>query len=304
MRKFLILGVILILLITGFIFGLVFLSENVFFLSQASNLNFGSWGDYTFLLLGKPGPGYIGSENTDSLIVAYYHYRKNKLFLIAVPRDLIVKDENGNLEKINALYEKKKINLLFSKVSAFTGLRVKNYFAVDLELVKKIVDKLGGIEIYLEQPVVDAVSLYTLPAGKYKLNGDLIELVLRSRYNSEGDFFRIKNQIKFLTALKNKLLTLNDDELLNLLKFLEANRYYWDSNFNKNNLFFLVLKAKDIKNLEIIPIVIDIKSGLLKSGYFELYGKPGIYGIYPSLGIDNFDLVQIYIRSKIKEYLL
>ncbi|GIW65139.1 MAG: hypothetical protein KatS3mg093_118 [Candidatus Parcubacteria bacterium] len=300
MKKVLIFGGILILLTIVIFFSLIFISENVFFFLKADTLGIGDSGDYAFLLLGKPGPGHIGSENTDSLMVVYYSHKKNKLFLIAIPRDLIVKNENGELEKINALYEEKKINVLLNKVSEFTGLKIKNYLAVDLELVKKIVDKLGGIEIYLDQPVVDAVTLYTLPAGKYKLNGYLIELVLRSRYNSEGDFFRIKNQMKFLIALKNKLLTLNNAELMDMLKFLEANRYYWDSNFDKNQLFFLFLKTKDIKNLEIVPIVIDLKSNFLKSGSFEIYGTSGVYGIYPSLGIDNFEAIQLYIRSRIK----
>ncbi|MCS7200623.1 MAG: LCP family protein [Patescibacteria group bacterium] len=303
MKKFLILGSIFILIVLIGAFSWAVFSESIFFFSKADTSGLGSLGDYTFLLLGKPGPGYIGSQNTDSLMAVYYNNKFNKLFLIAIPRDLIVRDEEGNFQKINALYEKGKKDLLLNKVSLFTGLNVKDYFAIDLELVKQLVDRLGGIEIYLEQPVVDAVSFYTIPPGRYVLNGYLIELVLRSRYNSEGDFFRIRNQMNFLNALKDKLLNLNNQEIMSLLDFINNNKNYWESSFSKNDLLFMFLKTKDLKSLKIVPIIVDLKSGPLKSGHFELYGTPEVYGIYPSAGIDNFEMVQFYIRSKIRENL-
>lgn len=300
MKKILFFGLILIFVILVISF---FILEDVLLVSKADILSLSSFGDYAFLLLGKPGPGYIGSENTDSLMVVYYNRLKNKIFLIAIPRDLVIKNEKGELEKINSLYKEKKIDLLLNKASAFTGIKLKDYFAVDMELVKKLVDKLGGVEIVLDQPVVDAVSFYTLPAGKYKLDGSLTEFILRSRYNSEGDFFRIKNQMKFLQALKDKLLSLNNNEIIELLKFLEANKFYWDSSFDKNTLLLNFLKTKDLRGLQIIPIIIDLKSGLLNSGYFEIYGTPNVSGIYPTLGIDKFDSINYYLWSKIKENL-
>lgn len=300
MKKVLFFGLILIFIVLVMSF---FILEDVLFVSKADILGLSNLGDYAFLLLGKPGPGYIGSENTDSLMVVYYNRLKNKIFLIPIPRDLVIKNENGELEKINSLYEEKRIDLLLGKVSAFTGIKVKDYFAVDMELVKKLVDKLGGVEIVLDQPVVDAASLYTLPPGRYKLDGSLVEFILRSRYNSEGDFFRIKNQMKFLQALKDKLLSLNNNEIMELLKFLEANKYYWDSSFDKNTLLLYFLKTKDFRGLQIVPIIVDLKSGLLKSDYFEIYGTPNVSGIYPASGVDKFDSINYYLWSKIKENL-
>jgi LCP family protein required for cell wall assembly len=183
-RKILILSIFLALILISIFF---LSSQSTFLINNFSFLL--SPGDFSLLLLGKPGPGYIGSENTDSIMVLYYSQKNNKIFLIPIPRDLIVKDEDGNLEKINALYEKKKINLLIKKAEEFTGLRIKNYLAVDLKLITSLVDFLGGLEVDLDEPVTDAVTLYTIPPGKQKLNGDLIELVLRSRYHPEGDFF-------------------------------------------------------------------------------------------------------------------
>jgi LCP family protein required for cell wall assembly len=276
----------------------LFSSEGTILINNFSSLF--SPGDFSLLLLGKPGPGYIGSENTDSIMVVYYSQKNNKVFLIPIPRDLIVKDENGNLEKINALYEKKKINLLLKKAEEYTGLRTKNYLAVDLKLITSLVDFLGGLEVDLDEPVTDAVTLYTIPPGKQKLNGDLIELVLRSRYHSEGDFFRQKNQVKVIIALKNKINSLSSEEKLSLMKFLENKKYFYQTNMTKQELLSLAMKIKDLKNFEIEPLILNKKNSLLSSGYFNIYNTENVYGLYPSLGIDNYDKIKFYFQSKIK----
>jgi len=292
------------ILILTIILGLILIS--LFFLSSQSTFlinNFSfllSPGDFSLLLLGKPGPGYIGSENTDSIMVLYYSQKNNKVFLIPIPRDLIVKDENGNLEKINALYGKKKINLLLRKAEEYTGLRIKNYLAIDLKLITSLVDFLGGLEVNLDEPVTDAVTLYTIPAGKQKLNGDLIELVLRSRYHPEGDFFRQKNQIKVIVALKNKINSLSPEEKLSLMNFLESKRYLYQTNMSKQELLSLAMKIKDLKNLKIEPIILSTGNGLLSSGYFNIYNAENVYGLYPSLGIDNYNKIKFYFQSKIR----
>jgi LCP family protein required for cell wall assembly len=295
MKSFFILTVILGLILISFFF---LSSQSTFLINNFSSLF--SPGDFSLLLLGKPGPGYIGSENTDSIMAVYYSQKNNKVYLIPIPRDLIVKDENGNLEKINALYEKKKINLLLRKVEEYTGLRIRNYLAVDLKLITSLVDFLGGLEIDLDEPVTDAVTLYTISPGRQKLNGDLIELVLRSRYHRDGDFFRQRNQIKVIMAFKNKINSLSSEEKLSLMKFLDSKKYLYQTNISKQELLSLAMKIKDLKNLEIEPIILSTKNGLLSSGYFNIYNTENVYGIYPSSGIDNYDKIRFYFQSKIK----
>ena len=289
----------LILLSLVLIFFFFFFAQGVFLISNFSS--FTDLNDFSLLLLGKPGPGYIGSENTDSIMVIYYSPKVNKVFLIPIPRDLIIKDEKGNLEKINALYEKNEINLLLKKASEYTGLKIKNYVAVDLNLVTSLIDFLGGIEVNLDEPVTDAVTLYTIPAGKQKLNGYLSELVLRSRYHPEGDFFRIRNQIKVISALKEKIASLNTEEKLALVRFIENKKYYWQTNLDKNALLNLGLKINDLNNLQIEPIILTTKNGFLTSGNFNIYNSYNVYGIYPKDGIDNYEKISLYIQSKIKE---
>ncbi len=298
MRKFLFFLIISLIFIS-LIF--IFSSEKVLMMASSNFLNFSDTSQINLLILGKPGPGYIGPENTDSIHVLHYDKNSNQAFLIPIPRDLIVKDEKGNLEKINALYEKKKFDLLFKSISDFSGFKITKYIAVDLTLITKLIDFLGGLEVNLKEPVVDAVTLYTIPAGKQKLDGYLVELVLRSRYHREGDFFRIKNQIEVLRALKEKLINLNTQEKLTLINFLEKNKYYWQTNLTRDELLALVMQIKDPDKIKIVPIIIDLKSGFLSSGYFNIYNTERVYGIYPKTGINNYKYIRTFIQSEIRK---
>ena len=87
------------------------------------------------------------------------------------------------------------------------------------------------------------------------------------------------------------------------MKFLENNKYYWQTNLSKNELLVLGTTIKDLKSLKITPIIIDLKNGLLTSGYFQIYNSENVYGIYPTAGIDNFNYIRAFIRSQIKENL-
>ncbi len=256
--------------------------------------------DLNLLLLGKPGPGYIAPENTDSIMVVHYSHSKNKLFIIPVPRDLIVRNEEGSLEKINAFYEKKKIDFLLEKVSNYTGFKVKNYLVFDLTLVKNLIDFLGGVDIVLKEPVVDPVSFYTLSSGKHHLDSYLMELVLRSRYNSRGDFFRLENQIETIKDIKDKMVNLDSEGKIKLFRLFEQNSSHWESNLKKENLVKIFLQIRNIKNLEIVPLVIDLNSGLLQSGNFQVYNTNNVFGIYPKLGVDNYEDIKNYIQSRAK----
>jgi hypothetical protein len=69
---------------------------------------------------------------------------------------------------------------------------------------------------------------------------------------------------------------------------------------SKQELLGLAMKIKDLKNLEIEPIILSTKNGLLSSGYFNIYNTKNVYGIYPSSGIDNYDKIKLYLQSKIK----
>src|SRR5690606_7603960 len=85
---------------------------------------------------------------SDVIILANYKPWKDTLNIISIPRDTKV-IVNGKNAKINAMIGIGGEELVISKVQTITGLYVDYFITIDLEAFQKIVDELGGIEIYV-----------------------------------------------------------------------------------------------------------------------------------------------------------
>jgi LCP family protein required for cell wall assembly len=92
------------------------------------------------------------------------------------------------------------------------GLHVDHYGVVNLETFIKIVDAVGGIDIYLPTEVDgrpfegNPIDMGYFPAGQHHLNGEqALRLArIRQKYN---DFIRMDNQNRVICALKEKITT-------------------------------------------------------------------------------------------------
>jgi LCP family protein required for cell wall assembly len=92
------------------------------------------------------------------------------------------------------------------------GLRVDHYGAVNMSTFERIVDAVGGIDVYLERDVDGTpwdnrtADMGYFPAGNHHLSGsEALRLSrIRKRY---GDFARQDNQTLVICALRAKLLT-------------------------------------------------------------------------------------------------
>src|SRR3990167_5011968 len=104
----------------------------------------------SLLILGRVAEGQGGQWHaapnlTDAIVVAEYEPEKNVINLVSLPRDLYG-EFGGETFKINEVYGRKKIEEFMKKLPEVTGIEVKNYLVVDVEIIKTAVDKLGGVE--------------------------------------------------------------------------------------------------------------------------------------------------------------
>jgi len=196
-------------------------------------------GQINVLLLGMRGsnmPG--GGLLADSIMVVAIRPQENKVALISVPRDLYVQDPGSSsqskINAINALYEEKDdgkgMEMMKQVVSDVTGLQIHYVVRIDFKGFTELVDKLGGVDVYLDQPFSEPKQFegeeaanFSLPAGKNHLDGSKALFFTRARYAS-SDFERAKRQQQVLIALKDKMLsvgTLSDfGKLNNILNIL------------------------------------------------------------------------------------
>ena len=193
-------------------------------------------GRTNILILGKGGQGHEAPDLTDTIIFASIRHTEPSVTLISLSRDLWIPELRA---KLNSTYywgnqRQKDGGLILAKatVEQIVGTHVHYGVVIDFSGFKKIIDKLGGIEVEVERSFVD--KKYPLPgrendecdgvdpeflcryetiefiAGKQLMDGETALKFARSR-NAEGDegtdFARAARQQKVIAGIRSKALS-------------------------------------------------------------------------------------------------
>jgi len=192
-----------------------------------------------FLILGMRGKDDPnGGLLADSSMIVSVRPYDSKIALISVPRDLFVVMPGLNQSrKLNEAYEigevqtpGKGLNYTKSIFSEISGVPIHFAVIVNFKAFKNLIDSLGGVELNLAQPFVEAVAVeegrISLPAGRQTIDGDTALLYTRARMSS-SDFDRSKRQQEVIRAIYNKIaktgIIINPYRLNKLLTIMEAN---------------------------------------------------------------------------------
>ncbi|MGC8904059.1 LCP family protein [Thermus sp.] len=132
------------------------------------------------------GPG----SRTDTIF--YLRLEGGEVKGVAIPRDLFSPLVGG---KINAAYGRGGPELLKRAVEEATGLVAERHLVLTLKSVARVVDAVGGVEVYLEKPMryTDrAAKLFIdFPAGPLHLSGEEAVKYMRFRHDALGDYARL-----------------------------------------------------------------------------------------------------------------
>ena len=168
---------------------------------------------YTFLIVGLDNNTNI--QRTDTIFVVLYSPTTGKNFIYYIPRDLRVRFQyQGQLiyDKINHVYFKRDIYALRSIVETLLGIKISNYCIISYEAVSKIVDLIGGVQVYIEDDMIyndKAQDLHiNLAKGIQTLDGEKALEYIRYRKDEEGDIGRVKRQVNFILKIIEKKDTL------------------------------------------------------------------------------------------------
>ncbi len=136
---------------------------------------------------------------------------KKRMTLISIPRDLYY-----NNRKINSVYHYFGIKELQRQLSNITGYPIHKYILIDMYAFIDVIDTIGGVDITLEENVIDPTyktydngkwSTLYYKLGTYHFSGKQALRIARSRHYS-SDFSRAKRQQLILEALRKKALSL------------------------------------------------------------------------------------------------
>lgn len=214
----------------------------------------------------------MDKTRSDVIILVNYKPWEDTLNLISIPRDtkVIVNGENA---KINAMIGMGGEELAISKVQTITGLYIDYYITIDLEVFRKVVDELGGIEIDVPFDMIyddPEQNLHiNLKKGLQILDGNKAEQFVRYRKGNapltgyiDGDIGRISAQQAFIKAFIEQKLNVRYlpklDEISSILS------QHTRTNIKLKDLSYYLRSIKDINinkiNNYILPgdsVVID-----------------------------------------------
>jgi len=177
--------------------------------------------EYTdnYLLVGldrRPFGG--GAGLSDTILVAVFDEPNGSLGLVSIPRDLWVEIPGHAADRINTVMNVARrsgedpLALLGRVVENTLGLPIGHSIAIDIGVLERAVDALGGVTVDVPCPIVDrfldprdptGYRKLDLPAGAARLDGVTAAMYARSRHG-RSDFSRARRQQAILVGMRRE----------------------------------------------------------------------------------------------------
>lgn len=174
------------------------------------------------LLLGVDRrPGEKEATRTDTMILLTVDPASKTAGMLSIPRDLWVRIPTVGYNKITVAHFWGERNdypgggpaLVMKTVEKEIGVRPHYYVRVNFAGFEKIIDLIGGIDVYVEKPINDPEypdhnygfdPLY-IPAGHQHFDGEMALKYARTRH-ADSDFGRMRRQQEVIEAVIRQVL--------------------------------------------------------------------------------------------------
>ena len=227
----------------------------------------------TILLCGTDKDG----TRTDTMMLVYLDGAENRVGLLSLPRDTLTITSEGKRAKLNSAYGRngcgeEGMEWTLNYVERIIGYRPDGYILVDMELVPKIVDLMGGVDVHLDHHIrvhTDGVEVY-VPAGDAHLNGEEVLATLRYRYGYyNADLGRVEVQRMVITECMKQWV--NPAKLALLPDALELIQNESLTDLSVGNFLWIgktILAGMNDMTSDTLPGYADMRGG---ASYFVLY---------------------------------
>ncbi len=148
--------------------------------------------------------GSFDGQRSDTIIYVSISQDRGAVSLVSLPRDLLVVD-GERTRKLTDVYMGGPDQLVRVIRENF-GLPVNHYVQVSLGSFIEVVRTLGGVEICLDEPLVDPKAGADLAAGCQQMGPSEALAFVRSREGPRYDLDRIERQQTFLRAVLGELV--------------------------------------------------------------------------------------------------
>ena len=152
-----------------------------------------------------------GGSRTDAIALAIFDAENMGLRIASIPRDSRVYIPGKSWDKINHAYVYGGIKLLRETLVNLTGLPIDYFVKINYKSFPRIIDMLGGVDIYVEKKLVyndySGKLFINIPAGQQHMDGKTALGYVRFRHDPLGDIGRVRRQQKFIDLMMKKIKT-------------------------------------------------------------------------------------------------
>lgn len=250
---------------------------------------------------------------TDSIQIASIDPINRSVAMLSVPRDLYVNNPaKGRKTRINEVYRDSSkscskptatcdpnidygASALESLLSNILGIKVSYFAKVDFDGLKKLVDTLGGISIYVDKPLSDPAfpnrtysgyDPFYIGAGQQTMNGETALRYSRCRGGTcGGDFGRARRQQQVILAIRDKVTQLNivaNPQRLTSIISAAGKGLRTDLSIDQISQLYKLIKDVDTSTIKTAGLD-NSANGVLKN-----LTVGGAYLLIPKLGENNW----------------
>src|SRR5437868_7825430 len=206
----------------------------------------------------------------DSIVLISLKPSTKQAAIVSIPRDLWVKIGQFGTHRINYAHEAGQSSgypgegpgLLCDTVSRTFNQPIHGFVRVDFAAFEKIVDQMGGIDVFCERSFYDYLFKDGFVRGWHHLDGKRALAYARYRYilGPEGDnFARELRQQQVMSALRDKLQRLSPQAAFQLIHAASTLSSSTETNLTTTQLITLYrtfhdIPQKDIRHVSLKPV--------------------------------------------------
>lgn len=246
---------------------------------------------------------------SDTLLLFRANPSDKTASLLSVPRDTQVYISGVGLAKINEanVYGGPKLveNVL---ENTLTNIEINRYVRVSNGAFRELVEQLGGVEVFVPQPMsyVDNTQKLNidLQAGWQTLDGEQAEQFARFRDEVYGDIGRVQRQQVLLQALRNRVT--NVAVLPRLPQIIQVMQKYVDTNLSFQEMLALINFGLDLDRDDLKMVMLPGRPSS-SDEYFSSYwmvdeqGRDRVLEQYFGVKLDKFNYDNLYNPMVVNE---
>ena len=107
------------------------------------------------------------------------------------------------IDRIDVLFKSENVEAYRAKVGSLLGLDIPFYLEIDIRNIPRLVDLLGGLDLFIANPVeeTNVTPMVLLPSGSLVLDGAKVQSFLSYKASTDSDIEVIGRRQKFVQAL-------------------------------------------------------------------------------------------------------